>query len=306
MTTRDTLRPKQVMNQTGWTRQYVNFLQSIPELWGLVQTAVNNDWFDSPVGQKKFQTRFESSKWFRENAASARGYLMAEAQGGADFDMKRETAREIIRARAQQLGAELSDEALESFTTAYFMNGWDQEGRQVFLDRALAGELEGFDTSFIDFTKGGPQSIVAKLRNTARLNGVRYSDDYYESAARSVIAGLSTVQDYDAEIRQQAAGAMPQYADRVLAGENVRDIMSAHIDRYARMFDLDPNAVELDDPNLKIAFNSVDDKGNPTTMGLWDYEKALRKTDGWQYTRDAHNKVADITGEIVRMFGYGG
>jgi hypothetical protein len=299
----DTLNVKAFAKQSGLDEA---FIRSHPAILKLVRKAIKQDWLSSAQGKANFQKAFEQTPWFKKNASWARGYILAQAQGGADFEANRETAREFIRGRAQQLGATLSDEALEAFTTAYFMNGWGEEGRQGFLDRALAGELEDFDTSFIDFTKGGPQSVMSALRKTARANGVPVSDSYLQGAARSVIAGLSTVQDYDAEIRRTAASARPQYADRILAGEDFRDIVSPYLNTYAKMFDLDPDAVDLDDPNVKLLFNRVDEKGNPTTMGLWDYEKELRKTDGWQYTRDAHDRVANLTGEIVRMFGFGG
>lgn len=301
--------PIDTLNITAFAKQSgldETFIRSHPAILKLVRKAIKQDWLSSAQGKANFQKAFEQTPWFKNNASWARGYILAQAQGGEDFNAKRETAREFIAQRAQALGAVLDDRALDAFTTAYFMNGWGEQGREGFLDRALAGELEDFDTSYLDFTKGGPQSIITTLKKSARANGLTYSEDYYQSAARSVIAGLGTIQDYDAEIRQQAASARPQYADRIMAGENVRDIVSPYINTYAKMFDLDPDAVDLDDPNMKIAFNAVDDKGNPAAMGLWDYEKALRKTDGWQYTRDAHDRVANLTGEIVRMFGFGG
>ena len=300
---RDKLSIKKAAKLAGYS---VEFFKSNPELMGLLRQAIKNDWFDTPRGQAMFQRRFESSGWFKDNAKSARGYLMAQAQGGADFDQRVETVRGQIQARAVALGAELDDTALDVLAEAYFMQGWGEPGREGMLDKALTGQLDGFDTNFLNFKAGGPDAIMTTLRDNARANGLDYGDSYFQNAATKIIGGEATLQDYLASQRQLAATTDPLNAERIMAGENRRDIYSPYIGLYAKMFDRDPNGVELDDPNLKIAFNTVDEKGNPTAMGLWDYEKALRQTDGWQYTRDAHDRVANITGEIVRMFGYGG
>lgn len=306
MEDRDTLKPKRVIKETGWSRQYVQFLQSIPELWGLVQEAVDGDWFDTATGQKMFQNRFESSDWFMQNSKSARGYLIAQAQGGEDYERKVETTRNAIRDRAILLGAEVDDDTLDALTEAYFMNGWGEEGRTGMLDKALTGQLEGFSVNHLNFKAGGPDAIITQLKADARANGLAYSDSYFQTAATNILGGEQTLQDVIASQRQLAATTDPLNAARILAGESRRDIYSPYISTYAKMFDVDPNNVSLDDPNLKLAFNSYDDKGNPAPMGLWDYEKSLRKTEDWQYTREAHDKVSRIVGKIGAMMGFGG
>lgn len=299
---RDRLSVEEAAKLAGYS---VEFFKANTELMALLREAINNDWFDTPRGQKMFQVRFEKSDWFKNNAKPARGYLIAQAQGGEDFNHKVETTREQIRARAIALGAELDDATLDVLTESYFMQGWGEQGREGMLDKALTGQLEDFNVNHLNFKAGGPDAIILQLKANARANGLDYGDSYYQTAATKILGGESTLQDYVSSQRQLAATSDPLNAARILAGENRRDIYSPYINTYAKMFDLDPNGVDLTDPNLKIAFNSVDDKGNPTAMGLWDYEKALRKTDGWQYTRDAHDRVANLTGEIVRMFGFG-
>jgi hypothetical protein len=283
-----------------------DFIRSHPAILKLVRRAIKEDWLASPQGLANFDLAFTQTPWFKNNASYARTYMMMAAKGGADFDSKIETTREAIRARAQQLGAVLDDKALDTFATAYHMNGWGEEGRGVFLDRALMGELDDFDTNYIDFTKGGAETIGTSLREMARANGVRYNDSYFEGAAKSVLSGLSTLEDYASEIRQAAASQLPMYAERIKAGENARDILSPYVNTYAKIYGKDPNSIELDDPYVKEAYGQVDKDGKPAAVGLWEYEKLLRKKPGYEYTQDAQERVSQLTGEIVRMFGFGG
>lgn len=283
-----------------------DFITSHPAILKLVRKAIKEDWLSSEQGKANFQREFEQTPWYQKNAKWARGYLMAQAQGGADFEANRETTAELIKKRAMELGAVLPDSAVDTFVTGYYMGGWGEKGREGMLDKALVGELEGFDASHVDFNKGGPQAIIMKLKATAAANGVDYSDSYFESAAKAVLLNAGSIGDYESEIRQQAATLHPQYANRIMAGEDARDIYSPYISIYAKMFDKDPASVRLDDPNLKMAFNATDSKGTPAPLGLWDYEKALRKSDGWQYTKQANDEVSKLTRDIVRMFGFGG
>jgi hypothetical protein len=272
----------------------------------LIAKAIKEDWLSKPQGQANFIREFQKTEWFQKYASSARGYLIAEAQGGPDFAAKRETAKEIIKARAVAMGAELDDAALEQFTTAYYMNGWGEKGREGLLDKALAGELPDFQTNHLNFQKGGPQAIIMNLKSLAEANGLSFTDDFYQSAAKSVLIGASTLEDKAAELRRMSASAMPWWKDQIEAGANARDLASAHISVYARMRGIDPKSVKLNDPNLKIAFNGKDAKGNNAPMGLWDYEKALRQTDWYEYTQDAHQRIGSIVGELGAMMGFGG
>lgn len=282
------------------------FVRSHPAILKLVRKAIKEGWNNSEQGKANFQREFEQTPWFKQNASWARGYLLAQAQGGADFDAKRETARETVKARAVQMGAVLDDAALDRFTTAYFMGGWGEQGREGMLDRALAGELEGFDTTSLNFSKGGPQAIMTQLKSIARANGVDFSESYFQGAAKMVLAGMQTANDYAAEIRTYAASRMPIFKDRIMAGENARDIASPYIKRMAEVLELDENSIGLNDPWITKALGGVGQDGKPTAMSFWDFEKSLRKDDRWQYTKQAHNEVSNLTREVVRMFGFGG
>lgn len=299
----DTLNVAQYAQMAGLDE---DFVRSHPAILKLVRKAIKNKWNTSTQGKANFQREFEQTPWFKKNASWTRGYLLAQAQGGEDFNAKRDTAREVIRARAVQMGAVLDDTALDRFTTAYFMNGWGEQGREGMLDRALAGELEDFDSSTINFQKGGPQVIIGSLRGLARANGVEFSDSYYEGAARSVLAGLSTADDYAAEIRGHAASRLPIFRDRIMAGENARDIASPYINRMAEILELDPDSIGLNDSWITKALGGVGQDGKPSAMSFWDFEKELRKDERWQYTKQAHNEVSNLTREVVRMFGFGG
>jgi hypothetical protein len=62
----------------------------------------------------------------------------------------------------------------------------------------------------------------------------------------------------------------------------------------------DPNAIDLNDPLLRSA---ISDKGD---MNIYDFKKALRKDNRWQYTEQARQDVSAATLDILRDFGFQG
>lgn len=292
-----------------------NFVRSNSELLKLFRTAIKEDWLDSEQGKANFMSAFERTAWYQENNEWARKYLVAKNAGGADFKEQLKVARAAVQQEAVRIGADLNPEALDFFTEQFLMNGWGESGRQGFLAQALTGEYEyeglngtteKFDASFLNYGKGGAAATINALKQTAKKNGVSFSEDYFNGAARAVMSGMGSIEDYMAEIRKHGASAMPLYADRILAGEDAYDIASPWINKMAQVLEIDPATIDLSDPYIKAALGAVDEKGNPTGMGFWDFEKSLRKDARWAYTKQANDEVSSIVGKIGSMMGFGG
>ena len=62
----------------------------------------------------------------------------------------------------------------------------------------------------------------------------------------------------------------------------------------------DQDSIDLADPTLRMAITPEGE------MNLYEYEKALRKDDRWQYTQNANASVSDATQRILRDFGFMG
>ncbi len=299
----DKLNIAQVGELSGYSR---DFLKSDASLLEWARLAASGKWdLTSAKGLALAKAALKETTWFVNNGEQAQTYLAAKAEGGQKFTDLLTGTREMIQNTAEGMGAVLNEEQLDAFVTAYHMNGWGGAGKEDFLKKALSGSLPDFNSNFIDFTMGGPDALIMQMRNAARLNGLDYNEGFFQSKATRILSGDASLDDVYAEMRQMAASGDPLFRDRILAGESREDIYSPYINTYAKMFDLDPKSVGLNDNNVKLAFNSLDEKGNPMAMGLWDYEKALRKTDEWAYTRDAQDRVGALTGKIVSMFGFG-
>ena len=68
----------------------------------------------------------------------------------------------------------------------------------------------------------------------------------------------------------------------------------------ANTLELDEDQIDLNDPTLRMA---ITDKGD---MNLYDFSKALRQDNRWQYTANAKEEVANATLQVLRDFGFQG
>jgi hypothetical protein len=304
---RDQLSVNQLGMLWGFSKE---FLKAHPAIRKVFEDAIANDWMESEIGRKKFEQALYATPWWRNNSSYARDYFIAHDEaytGGeptAEWQDQVAEAGSEVQAVAVSMGVTLTPEALDFFTEQYMMNGWKE--RPQFLRQALTGNLEGFTTDFIDYDKGPAASLEMNLRSIARANGISYDESYYTGAARAVLAGLATPEDYIAEIRETAASRFPIFSERIRAGENARDIASPYITRMSEILELDGNEIDLNDRWITKALGNVGADGKPSAMSLWDFEKSLRSDERWQYTKNAHDEVSSLTSEIVSMFGFGG
>lgn len=277
----------------------VGVIYSVPELKGVFEQAINEGWTND-----RMIAAVQNSDWYRNNNEYARVAWAQEQTGGADWKVGLENARSAVQQAATAAGASLTPAEADALARRYIYEGWGEDGRQGFLMQALSQEITYLpDDRGNARLVGGAGELADGLRQLAYANGMNYSDSFYLSAAQSVAAGLTTAEDWERDMREQAASLWPVYGDKIRAGVNVFDLASPYIQTMSQEFEISPNDINLGDPYIREALTGVDDQGNPVAMGLWDFQKKLRKDPRWMNTAKAQNEVTGVAGRIMQMFG---
>ena len=294
-------------------------IAGIPDAWlevnaeirDLIAAAIENKSFDSRLGQQQFINAFLATETYRQNGQYMADYLVQQDAGGEDWRMSQQNAADFVKQTAAEIGAVLDDTQARFFADAAMMHNWVDPARKYLLKQAMTGQLSWtdqagkqfkFDTDFLDYTRGSAITQINDLRKLAMRNGIDYTDSWFESAARSVISNGSSIEDWRSDIRQAAAGLFPVYADKIMGGMDVMDLANPYIARMEKVLEMDRNQIGLDNQYIKQALGTMDDKGTPKAMNLWDFEKTLRATPEWSYTKQASDKAGEITSTIMRMF----
>jgi hypothetical protein len=292
---RDVLDREALAQEYGWS---LNLIYSIPELRQWFEDSVRYEW--TPAQR---EAKLRGLKWYQDNDQYARTAWAAQSFGGADWQSQVDTAKLAVKQAAVSAGVDLTAPKLESLTQQYIFGGWGNPSRAGLLMKALSEEISTLpDKGLI----GKAGTFTDQLKAEAIANGIRYSDEWYLNAAKSVTRGDTTEDDWFGEIKDKAAGLFPIYADRIRQGFSMQQIASPYVNRMADILEIAPEQITLNDPYIREALMGIDDKGNPKPMGLWDFEKRLKNDPRWMNTKNAVNDVSSVATDVLRIFGLRG
>jgi len=141
----------------------------------------------------------------------------------------------------------------------------------------------------------------------ARDNGFQVSDilpggTNEQQVLQNIAAGTIDVNRVVADARKLAAQGQPQYVRDLLAqGYDLSQVFQPYRTAMANILEIgDADQIDLNDPLLRSA---ITDKGD---MNLYDFKKALRQDNRWQYTEQAKKDVSDAALTVLRDFGFQG
>jgi len=294
--TPDPLEESELAKSYGYA---LRIMKSDPQLWDLFTRAANDK-----KGQwtaERFTAELLNTDWWMENNEFARNAIAAEAMGGADWQATLETARLRVQEVATTEGAALSAEQIDDLAQQAIAGGWLEQGRGQLLTNAIAGSVAVPEGQA--FMQGAAGDLQQRLEQVAARNGLRLSKGFFESAAQSVAMDLSTAEDAERQVREQAASLWPSFSQQILAGQDARDLASGYINTMAQEFEIDPERISLDDPLLRQAMTGMDDKGQPTVEGLWAFQQRLRNDPRWMQTKGAADQISGTARTVMEVFG---
>lgn len=290
----------------------IGLIYSVPEITDIFEKAVKQQWTGQD-GINKFNAAVQNSNWYQTNnqyfrkAWAAENFGKVDGQTSADWQASIDGARMAVQRAATDLGSNITPAQMDSLARRYVYEGWGEPGRGQLMATALSENIGSLpdDRGRIDLT-GASGNLADDLKKVAAANGINYSDNWYQSAAKSVASGLTTADDWDRDLREQAAGMWGIYGDKIRAGQNAYDLASPYINVMAQEFDMDPNQITLNDNHIRSALMGVDDQGNPTSKSLWDFQKSLREDPRWMQTKGALDEVSSTANSILKTFGLAG
>jgi len=254
---------------------------------------------------KEIKDRYIQYYNYRDLQASGR------ATGSTDYEMQIEKIVASLTKRAAIIGsAAASDPAAlrKAAENLYITNRSEDES---FIDdflaasiRTVGGMIGGKGT---EGYSGQALTNYRELLRTARSNGFQISDIIpgganEQQVLQGIASGKLDINRIIQDARKLAAQGQPQYVRDLLSqGYNLDQVFAPYRQTMAAVLEIDdPDSIDLNDPLLRSA---ISDKGD---MNVYDFKKALRKDNRWQYTEQARQDVSSATLDILRDFGFQG
>lgn len=146
------------------------------------------------------------------------------------------------------------------------------------------------------------KNLVASntLKSIADKNGITLSPEQLTTFADRVKKGedISLVQN---DIRKLAAIGQPENIKKLIdSGIDLSTIYDPYKKLMGSVLEINPNSIPLNDPTLRMAI------GPEKEMSLYEYQRALRKDNRWQYTDQARTEASDVAKTVLKDFGFMG
>lgn len=283
----------ELAEQYGLTSRLIN---SSKELKSLFNQAVNGGW--SAV---RFQAKLKNTKWWRTQSSTLRKYITTKITDPATHEQRWNNTRYKINQLAVEVGMPSqinpkgkSSKYLIDATWYALAQGWsDERIKDWFALRVHTGSI----------MSGEVGEMADKLHEIAYLNGMKYHT-WYGTEARNIVAGRSTLQKAEANVRRQAAAKYSAWADQIVAGQNVMDLAAPYIKTVSQLLELPDSDVDLFNSHVNRAMTAKGDaKG--AQYPLWQLENDVRNDPLWKKTNNARESLFTAARQVAKDFGVG-
>jgi hypothetical protein len=294
--------------------------KNVDSLRILLDKYVNNKLTD-----EQFKREIELDPWYRSNSAEIKARYVqlynyddlvkkGLATGTTDYEQKINSITRKIQAKARGLnGIDIPEDQAKLMAKDLYIYNLDNDPavlteRLARFIRPSAGMIGGVPT-----TGYGGQALqnYQLLQSIAKANGMKIQDLLPRDAAGQPMTAEGTLEQLATgkldinriaqDARKLAALGQPEFVKDLLGqGYDLETIYSPYRNTMANILELDPNTISLSDPGLRMGISKEGD------MNLYDYERALRKDNRWQYTQQARGEVADSALRVLRDFGFAG
>jgi hypothetical protein len=292
--------------------------KNIPSLNAILKKFVNTP----GMTEAAFLKLVRDDVWFKQNSKEIKNRYVqyynyrdlqasGQAKGTTAYEMEIAKIEAKLKKRAVEIGSAAANDPAALRQAAENLYITNRSEDETFITDFLAASVKTMAGMIGGkVTQGYSGEALAnydKLVEAARDNGFQVSDILPGAATeqqviQGIISGNIDVNRVIADARKLASQGQPAYVRDLLAqGYNLKQVFAPYRQVMANVLEVgDPNQIDLNDPLLRSA---ITDKGD---MNLYDFRKALRQDNRWQYTAQAKEDVSTAALQVLRDFGFQG
>lgn len=203
-----------------------------------------------------------------------------------------------VKDAALAIGADLTDAELADITSQATTKGLGTNSPEI---AALIRSKIKYATG--TQLKGQAGGAFSDLKATATANGLDLEKMFGSNIQDWIqkIAAGESIDTFKKVIRETAKVGLPDNVKKLLDnGVDLAAIYSPYRSMMSSTLEINPETIDLNDPTLRSAI------GPDKEMSLYDFNRALRKDNRWQYTEGANQEVASTTQRVLKDFGFMG
>jgi len=291
--------------------------KNVPSLNSILKQYVDENWTEA-----KLRKAIRDDNWYRKNSGEIKARYVqkfnyddlvesGQADGSTDYEMQISKIERSLAKRAAEIGSTAGNNPTALRQAAENLYITNRSEDTTYIDDFLAASIKPMAGMIGGKVTQGYSGEALKNYNSivqaARQNGFQVADIIpgganVDQVLSGIASGTIDVNRVVADARKLASQGQPQYVRDLLAqGYNLDQVFKPYRTAMANVLEIgDPDQIDLNDPLLRTA---ITDKGD---MNLYDFKKALRQDNRWQYTEQAKKDVSTAALGVLRDFGFQG
>lgn len=274
----------------------VAFFKGSNELWRLVHAATRGQWT-----AEEFGARLRNTNWYKKSSSTTREWYALTKTDPATANERRSQLRTALTQQAQRLGVAIDSKRMGAIVESALAHQWNEQQTAA----ALAGEMHYRPNS--PFT-GDTGVVESEIKEMAANYGLTLDQKTIFNLIQQQVGGRISDEGIHEYVRKMAKAKYPGLADDIDKGLTVADYASPYIQEQARLLELDPADVHLNDPMIAKALQYRDPKtGAPgAPMSVFDFSTAVKNDSRWLKTKNGRDDLMTGAGQVLKDWGISG
>lgn len=274
-----------------------SWLLDIPDVASVLEQAVVNG--DSTA---QIQAAIQQTNWWKTTSQAVKNYEQNSANNPADYSFTTpgSTAAQTlaqVQQTAAQAGVQLDAQTAQTIATDSLKFGWNSQQ----LQQAIGSRVQYSGSG------GNAQTIVQQLKQMANQYYMNLTPQALQSWAQNLAAGTQTMQQFQAQMSQQAALKWTGYSQQIQAGNTMVQLTDSLRNEAAKTMEVDPSTIDFaNNPTYQKILDYVppnSPNGVHRVMTLSEMDQYLKSQPQWGYTQAARDQAAQLEATITQTWG---
>jgi hypothetical protein len=269
------------------------FFSMNKDLKDLIAAATKGQWTT-----EEFGARLKATAWYKKNSQSVREWTALERVDPATAKIKQAQTAARLTQMANQQGVKMTAKRVQDMAWRVNAYGWDD----TQIAAALGAEMK-FDAKHADYY-GGLAVKHSEIKAQAAAYGITLGEDTIFNLMKQMVGGQTTEEAVGEYVKKMAKSKYVGLADDIDKGMTVMDYAQPFVEAQARLMEVDPADVHLEDPMIQRALMNRDPKtGQSAPMSVFQFETAVKKDPRWMRTKNGRDSMLNGTRQILADWG---
>jgi hypothetical protein len=282
-----------VASQYGYMAAYMKD----PEVGPILAKAAQKGW-----NAGELLSALQKTRWWKKTSQTARQMQALQREDPASYHNQFVQQQAQVQALAQSMGITIPKARLNQLTTTALFSGWSN----LQIQEAVGAEFRYTPGQSYAGTAGAD---IQKFKKLASDYLVPLSDQTVGTWTKQALQGKINPDDFTGYLAEQAKTLFPWMAHAIDGGVTPDQYLSPYRQAAAQTLELDPNAINFNDPKFMSLVQTVDPKtGQRTERGLANAMTEMRTNPvyGYDRTQGAKDQASAFAASLAHQFGYQG